>query len=70
MLAGVGLTVQPEFIVWRDVASGRLRPTMPDWTVADTALNLAVPPGKRSRRVTAVMDFLTQRLVAAPWAVT
>jgi DNA-binding transcriptional LysR family regulator len=69
VLAGVGLAVQPEFIVWRDLAQGRLEPTMPEWPMADVALNLVMPPGGlRPRRVTAVMDFLAARLAAAPWA--
>ncbi len=69
VLAGVGLAVQPEFIVWRDLEDGRLQQTMPDWSMADTALNLVMPPGGlRPRRVTAVMEFLAARLSAAPWA--
>ena len=69
VLAGVGLAVQPEFIVWRDLAEGRLQRTMPGWSMADAALNLVMPPGGlRPRRVTAVVDFLAAHLAAAPWA--
>ena len=69
VLAGVGLAVQPEFIVWRDLAEGRLQETMPGWRMADAALNLVMPPGGlRPRRVTAVVDFLAARLATAPWA--
>ena len=69
VLAGVGLAIQPEFIVWRDLEDGRLQRTMPGWSMADTALNLVTPPGGlRPRRVTAVMEFLATRLAAAPWA--
>ena len=68
VLAGVGLAVQPEFIVWRDLAEGRLEQTMPGWSMPDTALNLVMPPGGlRPRRVTAVVDFLAVQLAAAPW---
>lgn len=70
VLAGVGLAIQPDFIVWRDLEEGRLEQTMPGWSMADIALNLVTPPGGlRPRRVTAVMEFLALRLAAAPWAV-
>jgi len=63
--------VQPEFIVWRDVAAGLLEETMPGWAMANTALNLVMPPGGlRPKRVTAVVEFLAARLAEAPWAVT
>ncbi len=69
VLAGVGLAVQPEFIVWRDLEEGRLEQTMPGWSMTDTALNLVMPPGGlRPRRVTTVVDFLAARLAATPWA--
>ena len=69
VLAGMGLAVQPEFLVWRDLAEGRLQRTMPGWSMADTALNLVMPPGGlRPRRVTAVVEFLAARLAEAPWA--
>ena len=69
VLAGVGLAVQPEFIVWRDLEEGRLEQTMPGWSMTDTALNLVMPPGGlRPRRVTAVVDFLAAQLAATPWA--
>ena len=70
VLAHVGLAVQPEFIAWRDLQEGRLERAMPEWFMADTALNLVTPPGGlRPRRVTAVMEFLASRLAGAPWAV-
>ena len=69
VLAGVGLAVQPEFIVWRDLEEGRLEQTMPGWSMADTALNLVMPPGGlRPRRVSAVLELLAARLSVAPWA--
>ncbi len=69
VLAGLGLAVQPEFIVWRDLVEGRLERTMPGWSIADLSLSLVTPPGGlRPRRVTAVMEFLATRLATAPWA--
>lgn len=69
LLAGLGVAVQPEFLVWRDVAAGLLEETMPGWAMADTPLNLVMPPGGlRPKRVTAVVEFLEARLGQAPWA--
>ena len=32
LLGGLGIAVQPEFTVWRDLAAGRLEVVMPDWS--------------------------------------
>jgi DNA-binding transcriptional LysR family regulator len=70
-LAGLGLAVQPEFVVWRDLAAGRLEAVMEDWSLPPIALNIVTPPGGlRPPRVTAVIDFLVERLAKAPWVDT
>src|SRR5215210_1429303 len=38
--AGLGLAVQPEFMVWEDLAAGRLEAVMRDWALPDIALHL------------------------------
>jgi DNA-binding transcriptional LysR family regulator len=69
LLAGIGLAVQPEFLVWDDVAAGRLEPLMTQWSLPHIALNIVLPPGRlRAAPVSAVVDFLSERFAAAPWA--
>ena len=69
LLAGLGLAVQPEFLVWDDLAAGRLEAVMTDWSMPAIALNIVAPPGElRPARVTVVIEFLARRLSAAPWA--
>ncbi len=67
--AGLGLAVQPDFMIWDDVAAGRLERLLPAWSLPPIALNLVTPPGEpRPARVTALLGFLAQELAAAPWA--
>ncbi len=67
--AGVGLAVQPEFLVWDDIAAGKLEIALPDWSMPAIALNVVTPPAAhRPARVAAVIAFLVLRLSAAPWA--
>ena len=70
LLAGLGLAVQPEFLVWQDLAEGRLELALPDWSSPPIALNIIAPPQRsRPARVQVVVAFFAARLAAAPWAV-
>jgi DNA-binding transcriptional LysR family regulator len=67
--AGLGLAVQPNFMVWEDLRDGRLVRVLPGWTPPRIDLHLVTPPGDpRPARVTAVIAYLARALSAAPWA--
>ncbi len=63
LLAGLGLAVQPDFVVGEAIKDGRLELVMPDWSPPPIALHLVMPPGgPRPARVEALASFLTERL--------
>jgi DNA-binding transcriptional LysR family regulator len=69
--AGIGIAVQPEFVVWRDLRAGRLEAVMNDWSAPPIALNVVTPRGgPRPPKVAALIEFLVRRFSerAAPWA--
>ena len=69
--AGIGIAVQPEFIVWRDLQAGRLEAVMDDWSAPPIALNVVTPGGgPRPPKVAALIEFLVRRFSerTVPWA--
>lgn len=69
--AGLGLALQPDFMIWDDLEAGRLERVLPGWSPPPIALHLVTPPGDpRPARITALIGYLGQRLAQAPWAGT
>src|SRR5262245_14613451 len=63
LLAGLGLAVQPDFVVGDAIAEGRLEVVMPEWSPPPIALHLVMPPGgPRPARVEALAAFLSESL--------
>ncbi len=69
LLSGLGLALQPEFLVWQDIQSGRLEAVMDDWVAPSIALHIVTPPQRaRPARVQLLIDHLAGGFTAAPWA--
>lgn len=67
--AGQGIALQPDFMVWDDLASGALIELLPEWRIPDIALHLVTPPGQiRPARVRVLIEWLAKELGRQPWA--
>ena len=67
--AGLGIAVQPDFMIWDELQAKTLIRLMPDWSPPPIGLNLVTPPSAlRPARVSALIAFLEKRLTSAPWA--
>ncbi len=63
LLAGLGVAMQPDFIVRDALASGALEAVMPEWTATMAGLHLVMPPGgPRPARVEVLADYLATEL--------
>ena len=69
LLAGLGLALQPEFLAWQHIQTGKLETVMENWLVEPIALHILTPPGRRRpARVQALIDYLAECFVSQPWA--
>jgi DNA-binding transcriptional LysR family regulator len=69
LAAGLGLAIQPEFLVWRELAEGSLEAVMTDWSPPPISLHIVTPPsGLRPARVNLLIEHLARSFAAAPWA--
>ena len=69
LVAGLGVALQPEFLVWRELRDGRLEAVMPAWSPPPIALHIVTPPGRvRPTRVQLLIDHLAKAFETAPWA--
>lgn len=69
LLAGMGLALQPAFLVWPLLQSGQLQTVMEEWQADPIALHILTPPGRiRPARVQAFIDYVAQCLPQEPWA--
>jgi DNA-binding transcriptional LysR family regulator len=69
LLAGMGLSPLPEFLIWRELRDGRLEEALPAWSMEPSALYVLTPPSSyRPKRVSALIEFLALSFLRAPWA--
>ncbi|MFE0500443.1 LysR family transcriptional regulator [Lysobacter soli] len=69
LLAGMGIALQPEFLVWRELKAGKLEVVLPEWSPPPIALHVVTPPGRvRPARVQLLIEHLVKKFAKAPWA--
>ncbi len=58
-LDGLGILVQPTYIIYDDIVAGRLVPVLDDWDLPRLTINLAYPSRKHlSAKVRSFIDFM------------
>ena len=58
-LDGMGILVQPTYILYNDIVAGRLLPVLDDWELPRLTINLAYPSRKHlSAKVRTFIDFM------------
>lgn len=68
-LAGLGIIMQPSFLVGEDLAAGRLVEILPECRCPEVGIYAVYPSRKYlSMKVRALVDFLAGCFVQAPWA--
>lgn len=60
-LGGLGILVQPSYIVYDDIVAGRLVPLLNDWDLPRIQINIAYPSRKHlSAKVRSFIDFMAE----------
>ncbi|MES2243654.1 MAG: LysR family transcriptional regulator [Pseudomonadota bacterium] len=60
-LDGLGILVQPSYIVYNDIVAGRLVPVLDEWDLPHLTINLAYPSRKHlSAKVRTFIDFVAE----------
>ena len=60
-LDGLGILIQPSYIIHEDIVAGRLVPVLDDWELPRLNINLAYPSRKHlSAKVRAFIDFMVE----------
>ncbi|MDW5442150.1 LysR family transcriptional regulator [Polaromonas sp. SM01] len=60
-LDGLGILVQPSYIVYNDIVAGRLVPVLDEWDLPRLTINLAYPSRKHlSAKVRTFIDFVAE----------
>ena len=63
-LDGLGILVQPSYIVFEDIVAGRLVPVLDQWDLPRLTVNLAYPSRKHmSAKVRTFIDFMAEHFV-------
>jgi DNA-binding transcriptional LysR family regulator len=58
-LNGLGILIQPSYIIYEDIVAGRLVPVLPDWDLPRLQINIAYPSRKHlSAKVRSFIDFM------------
>jgi len=67
--AGLGLAMQPEFLVWDDLRAGAVEAALTEWQTPPIALHIVSPPGRaKPARVQALVQYLAEHFAQVPWA--
>jgi DNA-binding transcriptional LysR family regulator len=68
-LSGIGIVLQPEVVLADDLASGRLLPVLPDWSLTPSPMHLIYAQDHRpSAKLRSAIDFLVARFGLDPEA--
>lgn len=68
-VAGLGITLIPEYFIWRELQDGALVELLADWAAPPVPIHLVTPPGRaRPARVRVLLDFLRDHFTKQPGA--